>query len=313
MGAFEFLSRGQNSAGNKEVKYSFALNDVNATPSDPTATKFRLIFDANISGNHAEYDTIGEFTYHSSEAADLPAWTPTLEDPTVTGVNVLWWDEIYHLMVRYNIDKKGIENAADISSVAVLTDGSDTCTMGEVEGYGDIEVSKYGDDDRQLMDSDTVNVTIYLTYKLGGEEKTKSFTFDNCPINKMAPTLTGNDYPWTQPGRYLNMEDYRIELNKPDGDPHSYNLEFTEFGIFWYTADGYYDKTIWNASYDYYPFTGDGPYKYPYTIDIMPPDPDCTHYSLWFNAIAEGNDEFDSNDSGINLRLESDWELPDIY
>ena len=31
-GAFEFLSRGQNSAGNKEVKYSFALNDVNATP-----------------------------------------------------------------------------------------------------------------------------------------------------------------------------------------------------------------------------------------------------------------------------------------
>ena len=96
-------------------------------------------------------------------------------------------------MVRYNIDKKGIENAADISSVAVLTDGSDTCTMGEVEGYGDIEVSKYGDDDRQLMDSDTVNVTIYLTYKLGGEEKTKSFTFDNCPINKMAPTLTGKD------------------------------------------------------------------------------------------------------------------------
>ena len=313
-GAFEFLSRGQNSAGNKEVKYSFALNDVNATPSDPTATKFRLIFDANISGNHAEYDTIGEFTYHSSEAADLPAWTPTLEDPTVTGVNVLWWDEIYHLMVRYNIDKKGIENAADISSVAVLTDGSDTCTMGEVEGYGDIEVSKYGDDDRQLMDSDTVNVTIYLTYKLGGEEKTKSFTFDNCPINKMAPTLTGNDYPWTQPGRYLNMEDYRIELNKPDGDPHSYNLEFTEFGIFWYTADGYYDKTIWNASYDYYPFTGDGPYKYPYTIDIMPPDPDCTHYSLWFNAIAEGNDEFDSNDSGINLSHETEkWKLPDIY
>ena len=237
-GAFEFLSRGQNSAGNKEVKYSFALNDVNATPSDPTATKFRLIFDANISGNHAEYDTIGEFTYHSSEAADLPAWTPTLEDPTVTGVNVLWWDEIYHLMVRYNIDKKGIENAADISSVAVLTDGSDTCTMGEVGGDGDIEVSKIGVNlpdynYRPMMDSDTVNVTIYLTYELGGVTKTASFTFDDCPINKMAPTLTGAVHSSTQSGRTLDMEDYRIELNKPGGDPHSYNLEFIEVGIIW--------------------------------------------------------------------------------
>ena len=318
-GAFEFLSRGQNSAGNKEVKYSFALNDVNATPSDPTATKFRLIFDANISGNHAEYDTIGEFMHHTTEAMNLPAWTPpTLEDPTVTGVNVLWWDEIYHLMVRYNIDKKDADvdeyGLAIIKSEAVLSNGSDTCSMAEVGGDGDIEVSEDGSDDRRLMDSDTVDVTIYLTYELGGVTKTTSFTFGNCPINKMAPTLTGAVYSSTQSGRTLDMEDYRIELNKPGGDPHSYNLEFIEVGIIWYTADGDYRKTIWNAGYGYYPFTGDGPYTYSDTIDIMPPDPDCTHYSLWFNAIAEGNDEFDSNDSGINLSHETEkWKLPDIY
>ena len=263
-GAFEFLSRGRNSDGSKEVKYSFALDDVNATPSDSTATKFRLIFDANISGNHAEYDTIGEFTHNTTEAVDLPAWT---EDPTVTGVNVLWWDEIYHLMVRYNIDKKGVEKAENISSVAVLTDGSDTCTMGEVGGDGDIEVSKIGVNlpdynYRPMMDSDTVNVTIYLTYELGGVTKTASFTFDDCPINKMAPTLTGAVHSSTQSGRTLDMKDYRIELNKPGGDPHSYNLEFIEVGIIWYTADGDYRKTIWDASYDYYPFRGDGPYIY---------------------------------------------------
>ena len=317
--AFEFLSRGQNSDGNKEVKYSFALDDVDATPSDPTATKFRLIFDANISGNHAVYDTIGEFMHHTTEVVDLPAW----EDPTVTGVNVLWWDEIYHLMVRYNIDKKDADvdehGLAIIKSEAVLSDGSDTCSMGEVGGDGDIEVSKIGVNlpdynYRPMMDSNTVNVTIYLSYELGGEEKTKSFTFANCPINKMAPTLTGAVHSSTQSGRTLDMEDYRIELNKPGGDPHSYNLEFIEVGIIWYTADGDYRKTIWNAGYGYYPFTGDGPYTYSDTIDIMPPDPDCTHYSLWFNAIAEGNDEFDSNDSGINLSHETEkWKLPDIY
>ena len=301
------------------MKYSFALDDVDATPSDPTATKFRLIFDANISGNHAEYDTIGEFMHHTTEAMNLPAWTPpTLEDPTVTGVNVLWWDEIYHLMVRYNIDKKDADvdeyGLAIIKSEAVLSNGSDTCSMAEVGGDGDIEVSEDGSDDRRLMDSDTVDVTIYLTYELGGVTKTTSFTFGNCPINKMAPTLTGAVYSSTQSGRTLDMEDYRIELNKPGGDPHSYNLEFIEVGIIWYTADGDYRKTIWNAGYGYYPFTGDGPYTYSDTIDIMPPDPDCTHYSLWFNAIAEGNDEFDSNDSGINLRHETEkWKLPDIY
>ena len=318
-GAFEFLSRGRNSDGSKEVKYSFALDDVNATPSDSTATKFRLIFDANISGNHAVYDTIGEFMHHTTEAMNLPAWTPpTLEDPTVTGVNVLWWDEIYHLMVRYNIDKKDADvdehGLAIIKSEAVLSNGSDTCSMAEVGGDGDIEVSEDGSDDRRLMDSDTVDVTIYLTYELGGVTKTTSFTFGNCPINKMAPTLTGAVYSSTQSGRTLDMEDYRIELNKPGGDPHSYNLEFIEVGIIWYTADGDYRKTIWNAGYGYYPFTGDGPYTYSDTIDIMPPDPDCTHYSLWFNAIAEGNDEFDSNDSGINLSHETEkWKLPDIY
>ena len=190
--------------------------------------------------------------------------------------------------------------------------------MGEVGGDGDIEVSKIGVNlpdynYRPMMDSNTVNVTIYLTYELGGEEKTKSFTFDNCPINKMAPTLTGAVHSSTQSGRTLDMKDYRIELNKPGGDPHSYNLEFIEVGIIWYTADGD-RKTIWNAGYGYYPFTGDGPYTYSDTIDIMPPDPDCTHYSLWFNAIAEGNDEFDSNDSGINLSHETEkWKLPDIY
>ena len=241
--AFEFLSRGQNSDGNKEVKYSFALDDVDATPSDPTATKFRLIFDANISGNHAVYDTIGEFMHHTTEAMNLPAWTPpTLEDPTVTGVNVLWWDEIYHLMVRYNIDKKDADvdeyGLAIIKSEAVLSNGSDTCSMAEVGGDGDIEVSEDGSDDRRLMDSDTVDVTIYLTYELGGVTKTTSFTFGNCPINKMAPTLTGAVYSSTQSGRTLDMEDYRIELNKPGGDPHSYNLEFIEVGIIWYTADG---------------------------------------------------------------------------
>ena len=318
-GAFEFLSRGQNSAGNKEVKYSFALNDVNATPSDPTATKFRLIFDANISGNHAEYDTIGEFMHHTTEAMNLPAWTPpTLEDPTVTSVDVLWWDEIYHLMVRYNIDKKDVENAADIESEAVLSSGSRTCSMETVVGDGDIEVSIDGSDYRQIMDSDTVNVTIYLTYELGGVTKTASFTFDNCPINKIAPTLTGHDNSWTQSGRYLVMDDYRIELNKPDGDPHSYNLRFDEIRINWYTEGGEnfaYDKVIWTDGDGNYPFSGDGPYTYSSDeIDIMPPDPDCTHYSLWFHAIAEGDDEFDTNYPGINLRHETQkWKLPDIY
>ena len=318
-GSFEFLSRGQNSAGNKEVKYSFALNDVNATPSDPTATKFRLIFDANISGNHAEYDTIGEFMHHTTEAMNLPAWTPpTLEDPTVTSVDVLWWDEIYHLMVRYNIDKKDVENAADIESEAVLSSGSRTCSMETVVGDGDIEVSIDGSDYRQIMDSDTVNVTIYLIYELGGVTKTASFTFDNCPINKMAPTLTGHDNSWTQSGRYLVMDDYRIELNKPDGDPHSYNLRFDEIRINWYTEGGEnfaYDKVIWTDGDGNYPFSGDGPYTYSSDeIDIMPPDPDCTYYSLWFHAIAEGDDEFDTNYPGINLRHETQkWKLPDIY
>lgn len=183
-GAFEFLSRGQNSDGNREVKYSFALDDVNVTPSDSTATKFRLIFDANISGNHAEYDTTGEYTHNSTEVVDLPSWTPvTLEDPTVTGVNVLWWDEIYHLMVRYNIDCK---DAVNIKSEAELTNGYQTCSMGEVSGDGDIEVSTDGSGYRQLMDSDTVKVTIHLTYELGGVTKTLDFT-DTHSINKMAP------------------------------------------------------------------------------------------------------------------------------
>ena len=264
-------------------------------------------------------DTIGEFMHHTTEAMNLPAWTPpTLEDPTVTSVDVLWWDEIYHLMVRYNIDKKDVENAADIESEAVLSSGSRTCSMGTVVGDGDIEVSIDGSDYRQIMDSDTVNVTIYLTYELGGVTKTASFTFDNCPINKMAPTLTGHDNSWTQSGRYLVMDDYRIELNKPDGDPHSYNLRFDEIRINWYTEGGEnfaYDKVIWTDGDGNYPFSGDGPYTYSSDeIDIMPPDPDCTHYSLWFHAIAEGDDEFDTNYPGINLRHETQkWKLPDIY
>ena len=322
--AFEFLSRGQNSDGNKEVKYSFALDDVDATPSDPTATKFRLIFDANISGNHAVYDTIGEFTHNTTEAVDLPAWT---EDPTVTGVNVLWWDEIYHLMVRYNIDKKDADvdehGLAIIKSEAVLSDGSDTCSMGEVGGDGDIEVSKIGVNlpdynYRPMMDSNTVNVTIYLTYELGGEEKTKSFTFDDCPINKMAPTLAGGDYSKKQSGSELVMEKYEIKLNMPDGDPHSYNLRFDEIRIYWYTEGGEIfadEKVIWTDGDGNYPFSVDEPYIYSSDeIDIMPPVPDCTHYSLWFHAIAEGDDEFDTNYPGINLTHESEkWELPDIY
>ena len=323
-GAFEFLSRGRNSDGSKEVKYSFALDDVNATPSDSTATKFRLIFDANISGNHAEYDTIGEFTHNTTEAVDLPAWT---EDPTVTGVNVLWWDEIYHLMVRYNIDKKDADvdehGLAIIKSEAVLSDGSDTCSMGEVGGDGDIEVSKIGVNlpdynYRPMMDSNTVNVTIYLTYELGGEEKTKSFTFDDCPINKMAPTLAGGDYSKKQSGSELVMEKYEIKLNMPDGDPHSYNLRFDEIRIYWYTEGGEIfadEKVIWTDGDGNYPFSVDEPYIYSSDeIDIMPPVPDCTHYSLWFHAIAEGDDEFDTNYPGINLTHESEkWELPDIY
>lgn len=313
-GAFEFLSRGQNSDGNREVKYSFTLDDVNVTPSDSTATKFRLIFDANISGNHAEYDTTGEYTHNSTEVVDLPSWTPvTLEDPTVTGVNVLWWDEIYHLMVRYNIDCK---DAVNIKSEAELTNGYQTCSMGEVSGDGDIEVSTDGSGYRQLMDSDTVKVTIHLTYELGGVTKTLDFT-DTHSINKMAPYLTGQDRYWSQSGSTVVMDEYDIELNKPGDDPHSYNLEFDEIGIFWYTADSEYpayDKPIWKESDGGYPFSGDGPYIYSGTFDIMPPGPDCTHYSLWFHAIAEGNDAFDTNYPGINLRHETQkWELPDIY
>ena len=186
-------------------------------------------------------------------------------------------------------------------------------------GDGDIEVSEDGSDDRRLMDSDTVDVTIYLTYELGGEEKTKAFTFDKCPINKMAaPTLTGNVYSSTQSGRTLVMNDYRIKLNKPTGDPHSYNLRFDEIRIYWYTEGGEIfadEKVIWTDGDGNYPFSVDGPYIYSSDeIDIMPPVPDCTHYSLWFHAIAEGDDEFDTNYPGINLTHESEkWELPDIY
>ena len=76
-------------------------------------------------------------------------------------------------MVQYSIEAN---DAVNIVSYAQLTNGYDTCSMESVSGDGSIEVSLLADDYRAMLDSGSVDVTIYLTYSLGEEFGNAEYT-----------------------------------------------------------------------------------------------------------------------------------------
>ena len=165
-------SSGPNADGNMDLEYSFWYEGLDATPPLSSVTKFQLHFYGEMNGND-EYDTAMEL-YAFTDKEDLPGVVPPSGNaPDVTIDHVYWWRELDHLMVQYSIEAN---DAVNIVSYAQLTNGYDTCSMESVSGDGSIEVSLLADDYRAMLDSGSVDVTIYLTYSLGEEFGNAEYT-----------------------------------------------------------------------------------------------------------------------------------------
>ena len=168
----EPYSSGPNADGNMDLEYSFWYEGLDATPPLSSVTKFQLHFYGEMNGND-EYDTAMEL-YAFTDKEDLPGVVPPSGNaPDVTIDHVYWWRELDHLMVQYSIEAN---DAVNIVSYAQLTNGYDTCSMESVSGDGSIEVSLLADDYRAMLDSGSVDVTIYLPYSLGEEFGNAEYT-----------------------------------------------------------------------------------------------------------------------------------------
>ena len=301
---------GPNADGNMLLGYSFWYPGLDATPPDSRAWKFRLIFHGNIDGDDT-YDTSGDM-YYQTDITPIPGVTPIIgEEPEVTINHVYWWRELDHLMVKYTIDGKDGDN---IVSTAELTDGNKTCTMESLGGEGSKEVSINAYDYRSMLDSGTVDVTIYYRFSIGGAVKETEYT-ETCSVEEKTCSLTSENF--SVDGTNGSAEiDCDLILDQDGDDPHDYNLEFREIRVFWYYAGDDTpadEQVIWDGSGSY-PFSGSGTdFNYSDTINVTPPNTDYRRFSLQFYATAAGNDPYDGDDE-IDLYHDTDiWQLSSNY
>ena len=69
-----------------------------------------------------------------------------------------------------------------------------------------------------------------------------------------------------------------------------------------------YSEEIRSGNVDAWFVKNGDTYTYSDSISLIPPSSDCTRYSLYFHAIAKGDDEYDIQDEelGINLNFVTD-------
>ena len=299
---------GPDADGNMIQGYSFWYADLDATPPDPDALRFKLHFHAEINGDDV-YDSPHEL-YTYTEKRDFPGvivGKPEAEINFVYG-----WRELDHLMLNYTIIGK---RATDIESYAEISGAGRTCRMDTAYGAGDVERSMNvfdPDNDinfRPLMDSGTVEITIYLKYKIDGTEMTSEFT-DEKSVVLMECYLTQGNFEVSGTGGIANIS-CDLNLEKEWGDPHDYTLKFDQVEVFWYYADSdtpVYSEEIRSGNVDAWFVKNGDTYTYLDSISLIPPSSDCTRYSLYFHAIAKGDDEYDIQDEelGINLNFVTD-------
>ena len=315
---------GPNADGNMIQGYSFWYEGLDAAPPDPDALRFKLHFYADINGDDI-YDSPDEL-YTYTEIRNFPGvivGAPVVEIGPVYG-----WRELDHLMVNYSIAGKlatDIESYAEIS--ADIGGTVRTFQMDTIDGPGDdlnSSMNVYDPDPdnyinfRSIMDSGTVDVTIHLKYTLDEVEMTSEFTEEKSVV-PMECYLTQGDFEVSGTGGIANIS-CDLNLEKEWGDPHNYTLNFDRVEVFWYYADSdtsVYSEEIRSGNIDAWFVKDDDTYTYSDTINnLIPPDSDCTRYSLSFHAIAKGDDEYDIQGEGlgINLNFVTDIrELSEVY
>ena len=167
------------------------------------------------------------------------------------------------------------------------------------------------------MDSGTVEITIYLKYKIDGTEMTSEFT-DEKSVVLMECYLTQGDFEVSGTGGNADVS-CELNLEQDWGDPHEYRLKFDRIEVFWYYADSdtpVYSEEIRSGNVDAWFVKNGDTYTYSDSISLIPPSSDCTRYSLYFHAIAKGDDEYDIQDEelGINLNFVTDIrQVSDFY
>ena len=202
------------------------------TPPDSRSWKFRLIFHGNIDGDDT-YDTSGDM-YYQTDITPIPGVTPIIgEEPEVTIDHIYWWRELDHLMVQYTIDGKDGEN---IVSTAELTDGNKTCTMESLGGEGSKEVSINAYDYRSMLDSGTVDVTIYLRFSIGGAVKETEYT-ETCSVEEKTCRLTNGAYSESESSGTAVI-DYDLVLDQDGDDPHD---------LYWIRTETIRTTTTWSS------------------------------------------------------------------
>ena len=289
---------GPNADGNKDLEYSFWYEGLDATPPLSSATQFQLHFYGEMNGND-EFDTATEL-YAFTDKGDLPGVVPPSGNaPDVTINHVYWWRELDHLMVQYSIEAN---DAVNIVSYAQLTNGYDVCSMESVSGDGSIEVSLLADDYRAMLVSGSVDVTIYLTYSLGGESGNAEYS-ETLSVEEMICKLKNGSFSEGESSGIATLN-YDLYVEQNGNDPHDYDLDFREIRVYWYYGESDEwpadEKVIWDGT-GTDPFTGSGSaYTYSDSIDVRPPNADCKYFALWFYAVANGNDSYD-NEYGIDL------------
>ena len=289
---------GPNADGNMDLEYSFWYEGLDATPPLSSATQFQLHFYGEMNGND-EFDTATEL-YAFTDKGDLPGVVPPSGNaPDVTINHVYWWRELDHLMVQYSIEAN---DAVNIVSYAQLTNGYDVCSMESVSGDGSIEVSLLADDYRAMLDSGSVDVTIYLTYSLGGESGNAEYS-ETRSVEEMICKLKNGSFSEGESSGIATLN-YDLYVEQNGNDPHDYDLDFREIRVYWYYGESDEwpadEKVIWDGT-GTDPFTGSGSaYTYSDSIDVRPPNADCKYFALWFYAVANGNDSYD-NEYGIDL------------
>ena len=307
---------GPDADGNMIQGFSFWYEGLDATPPDPDALRFKLHFHADIEGDDT-YDSPDEL-YTYTEIRDFPG--AVVGKPEAEINFVYGWRELDHLMLNYTIIGK---RATDIESYAEISGAGRTCRMDTAYGAGDVERSMNvfdPDNDinfRPLMDSGTVEITIYLKYKIDGTEMTSEFT-DEKSVVLMECYLTQGDFEVSGTGGNADVS-CDLNLEQDWGDPHEYRLKFDRIEVFWYYADSdtpVYSEEIRSGNVDAWFVKNGDTYTYSDSISLIPPSSDCTRYSLYFHAIAKGDDEYDIQDEelGINLNFVTDIrQVSDFY
>ena len=287
------------------ITYSFWYADLDATPSDPSATKFRLIFYADVNGDDS-YDTKDDaFTF--TELESLPAsGSATYTEPTVTIGNVTWWKGLDHVEVGYDLTEN---DATDISVTVKVTSsgGSYTEAPDSVSGSGakTFDFNPGGSLDHSA--GEQWEVTIVLSYKLGGVDKTSDFT------DQLDPTVyeydTGvvlGDYPPS--GTIDNMTaGYLVYLIYNKDDSHNYELSLDSVEFEWLDGSGgaLASSTITDCCKLFTPGVtrgpSDGNYRYECSfectgLDATPPSgaESATQFRLYIDVNVVGGDGYDT-------------------